>query len=216
MPDITLYFLQASRCIRTAWQLEELGLDYKVEFTERENGKAPQHFKDNSGDALGKFPLLRDGNLTVAESGAIAEYLCEKYDTSNKLLPTDSATRVQCLRWLHASEATYALHALAILYTRWFGADNPAAAEKIEEGMAVNVCKDMDFLEAHLSKGNAKFLVGDSVTVADCMMLFSAQFILARQLGTKGKKWERIEKWIADCENTESYKRAVQKTGHKL
>ncbi|KAG9659653.1 glutathione S-transferase, partial [Aureobasidium melanogenum] len=132
------------------------------------------------------------------------------------LLPTDSATRVQCLRWLHASEATYALHALAILYTRWFGADNPAAAEKIEEGMAVNVCKDMDFLEAHLSKGNAKFLVGDSVTVADCMMLFSAQFILARQLGTKGKKWERIEKWIADCENTESYKRAVQKTGHKL
>lgn len=75
MPDITLYFLQASRCIRTAWQLEELGLDYKVEFTERENGKAPQHFKDNSGDALGKFPLLKDGDLTVAESGAIAEYV---------------------------------------------------------------------------------------------------------------------------------------------
>lgn len=75
MPDITLYFLQASRCIRTAWQLEELGLGYKVEFTERENGKAPQHFKDNSGDALGKFPLIKDGSLTVAESGAIAEYV---------------------------------------------------------------------------------------------------------------------------------------------
>ena len=123
---------------------------------------------------------------------------------------------MQCLRWLHASEATYALHALAILYTRWFGTDNPAAAEKIEEGMSVNVCKDMDFLEAELGKSKGKFLVGDSVTVADCMMLFSAQFILARQLGTKGKKWERIEKWVADCENTESYRRAAEQTGHKL
>lgn len=73
MPDITLYFLQASRSIRTAWQLEELGLDYKLEFSERENQKAPQHFKASSGDALGKFPLLKDGDLTIGESGAIAE-----------------------------------------------------------------------------------------------------------------------------------------------
>ncbi|KAI5199371.1 benzoate 4-monooxygenase cytochrome-like protein P450 [Aureobasidium subglaciale] len=216
MPDITLYFLQASRSIRTAWQLEELGLDYKLEFSERESNKAPQHFKDSAGDALGKFPLLKDGDLLVGESGAIAEYLCEQYDTSSKLLPKDAATRVQCLRWVHAAEATYALHGLAILYTRWFGADNKAAADKIEEGMSVNVCKDMDFLENELGKSQGKFLVGDDVTVADCMMLFSAQFILARQLGTKGKKWEKVDKWIADCEETESYKRAVEKTGHKL
>lgn len=75
MPELTLYFLQASRSIRSAWQLEELGLDYKLEFSERENQKAPQHFKDNSGDALGKFPLLKDGDLTIPESGAIAEYV---------------------------------------------------------------------------------------------------------------------------------------------
>ncbi|KAI4842132.1 glutathione S-transferase [Aureobasidium sp. EXF-8845] len=216
MPEITLYFLQASRSIRTAWQLEELGLDYKLEFSERVNGAAPQHFKDASSDALGKFPLLKDGEMIVGESGAIAEYLCEKYDKESKLLPKDPATRIQCLRWLHASEATYALHALAILYTRWFGADNPSAAEKIEQGMSTNVCKDMDYLEAELGKSTGKFLVGDQVTVADCMMLFSAQFILARELGTKGKKWEKVEKWIADCEETESYKRAVERTGHKL
>lgn len=74
----------------------------------------------------------------------------------------------------------------------------------------------MDYLEAQLGKSTGKFLVGDKVTVADCMMLFSAQFILARELGTKGRKWEKVEKWIADCEETESYKRAVEKTGHKL
>lgn len=74
----------------------------------------------------------------------------------------------------------------------------------------------MDFLENELAKSGGKFLVGDSVTVADCMMLFSAQFILARQLGVQGKKWEKINQWVKDCENTESYKRAVEKTGHAL
>lgn len=73
MSDLTLYFLQASRSIRTAWLLEELGLDYKLEFAERENGIASQSFKEKSGDALGKFPYLLDGELGIAESGAQAE-----------------------------------------------------------------------------------------------------------------------------------------------
>lgn len=75
MPDLTLYFLQASRSIRTAWILEELKLDYKLEFAERENGMASQAFKKKSGDAMGKFPLLTDGELTIGESGAQAEYV---------------------------------------------------------------------------------------------------------------------------------------------
>lgn len=74
-PSITLYFLQASRCIRTAWQLEELGLDYNVEFSPRENKIAPPSFKEAAGDSLGKFPLLKDGDLSIGESGAIAEYV---------------------------------------------------------------------------------------------------------------------------------------------
>ncbi|GAB7351171.1 hypothetical protein MBLNU459_g1621t1 [Dothideomycetes sp. NU459] len=216
MPQLTLYFLQASRSIRTAWQLEELGLDYDVKFSNREQNKAPQAFKDGSGDALGKFPLLKDGELSIAESGAIAEYLCEYYDPSKRLLPTDAPTRAKVLRWVHAAEATFALHSISVLYVRWFGASDPATVDKIEEGMSVNVIKDMDFLEAELKKGSGKFLVGDKVTVADCMMLFSAQFIIARKLGTQGRRWERVEQWIRDCEATESYKRAVEKTGHSL
>lgn len=74
MPDITLYFLQASRCIRTAWLLEELGLDYNVKFWNRENNRAPQEAKNASGNPLGKFPTIKDGDLTIYESGAITEY----------------------------------------------------------------------------------------------------------------------------------------------
>lgn len=72
-PKITVYFLQASRSIRTVWLLEELGLPYKIEFADRVNQKAPQEFKDRSGNPLGKFPTLVDGDLTIWESGNITE-----------------------------------------------------------------------------------------------------------------------------------------------
>jgi glutathione S-transferase len=75
MPPITLYFLQASRCIRIAWLLEELGLDYIVVFSDREEvtGLAPQLLKDKTNHYHKKFPTLKDGDLTIVESGAIAE-----------------------------------------------------------------------------------------------------------------------------------------------
>jgi glutathione S-transferase len=73
--EITLYFLQASRSIRIAWLLEELGLEYKSVFFPRENNKAPADFKSQSGNTLGKAPCLKDGGLTIGESGAITEYV---------------------------------------------------------------------------------------------------------------------------------------------
>ena len=74
-PDITLYFLQASRSIRIAWLLEELGIEYKLHSWDRESsGLAPADFKQSSGALLGRAPVLKDGPLTIQESGAITEY----------------------------------------------------------------------------------------------------------------------------------------------
>ena len=76
MPDLTLYFLQASRSIRIAWLLEELGLEYKLETYDREEtGLAPAAFKNSCRTALGKAPVLKDSKLTLQESGAITEYI---------------------------------------------------------------------------------------------------------------------------------------------
>lgn len=79
MAPLVLYFLAASRSIRIAWLLEELGLDYRLEIAPRENNRAPADFKAKCGSFLGKFPVLRDGDLLVVESGAITEYViaCE-------------------------------------------------------------------------------------------------------------------------------------------
>jgi glutathione S-transferase len=113
-------------------------------------------------------------------------YLCETYDKHGKLLPLDPAQRVKVRQWVHASEATFALHALAILYARW-----------------------------HI-QGAPEGLCGDHITAADIMMQFSADFILARELGTQGKEWPNINKWLEACKKTDTYQRAVKKTGHKL
>ena len=87
---------------------------------------------------------------------------------------------------MHAAEATWALHALAILYARGNQKDGDVA--KTEEGLSRNVIKDMDFLEAELGKSKGKFLLGDYVTAADCMMHFSAVFISDTRIGHKGEE----------------------------
>jgi glutathione S-transferase len=72
-PQITLYFLQASRSIRIARLLEELHLPYTSLFFPRINNKAPSDFAPKSGNTLGKAPVLKEGYLSVNESGAVTE-----------------------------------------------------------------------------------------------------------------------------------------------
>lgn len=221
MPNITLFFLQASRSIRPAWLLEELGTPYKVEFANRQNQKAPPEFKGKSGNPLGKFPTLQDGELTIHESGAIIEYLCERYDLGHKMIPQDDYLRAQVLTFVHAAEGALMLHGLAVLYAQWnFPADakekHPEILKQMEEGLGVNVRADLDWLEGVLDKSTGRYLVGDSVTAADIMMQFSASFILERKLGIAGKSWPKVQEWLARCEATESFKRAVEKTGYML
>lgn len=74
MPPITLFFLQASRPITTAWLLEELGLEYDVYLKNRENNKAPEDFKRVCGNPSGKAATSKDGERIVYESGAITEH----------------------------------------------------------------------------------------------------------------------------------------------
>jgi glutathione S-transferase len=145
-------------------------------------------------------------------------YLCETYDKEGKMLPKGIKDRIRVLQWVHASEATFALHGLAILYVRWNMPKDAAKGtlEAAEKGMSVNVQNDMAWLENELAQSPGKFLIGDHPTAADIMMHFSIDFMLVRQLGTQGKEWPNIMKWKKACEETEGYKQAIAKTGHKL
>ena len=79
----------------------------------------------------------------------------------------------------------------------------------MESALAVNVRKDMDWLQSELEASTGYFLVGNDVTAADIMMHFSVQFTLARELGTKGGSWPKIDAWIKRCEESAAFKKAV-------
>lgn len=229
-PTITLYFLNASRAIRIAYLLEALSLPYHLVSAPRApNGLAPPDFKarirEEAHQALAKSPTLTDGDdVVVTESGAIVEYLLERYDDGKRsLLPGDRKRRIQVREWLYAAEGTFMLHAMAILYARWkVPAEQAGRAELLaamEAGLAVNVGNDFAWLEGALQGNGSGWLVGDGLTAADIVMQFSVQFIMERKLGVGGRgegKWPEVEKWLARTEGTESYKRAVERTGYTL
>ena len=164
-------------------------------------------------------------------------YICDHYDPGNKVLPsaaTHAALRARTQTFVHAAEATFALHSLAILYARWnypaaLKESHPAGLEAMEASLKDNVRNDLNWLEEELGNSTGRFLVGNQVTAADCMMAFSIAFIFERDLGVKGLKrgkdgngrggedlgrWKKIEEWLDRCESTNSYKRAVERSGH--
>lgn len=215
-PQITLYFLQCSRSIRIAWLLEELGLPYEVKFYERDKKSlggvgiatagagtgTGASFEKESGGTMGKAPVLVDGELVVQESGAITEYLLDKYDTLNQLLPLSPSSRTKCQTYIHAAEGTFLLHGLVPFYISLASA---SAASELHPQLVEAAGKDMEWLESELEKANgrSRYLVGDSVTAADTMMEFSVQFLLRFGLVPKGKKWPCVARWL---ENVESNK----------
>jgi glutathione S-transferase len=107
---LTLFFLQSSRAIRPAWLLEELNVSYDLKFANRQSdGTVPDAL--GVPTAVGKSPAIQDGDFILGESGAINRvrnrrysncchryeeanvlqhrYICEKYDTKHRLLPSD-------------------------------------------------------------------------------------------------------------------------------
>lgn len=87
---ITVHHLNNSRSQRILWLLEELGQEYEIRKYERdpETMRAPGTLREVH--PLGKSPVITDGEVTVAESGAIIEYLVERYGPHSG--PTRAAT----------------------------------------------------------------------------------------------------------------------------
>ncbi len=102
---ITVHHLNNSRCQRILWMLEELGLDYEVKRYEREPSmQAPASLK--AVHPLGKSPVITDGDKTLAESGAILEYLVETYGNGRFLPAVGTAERIHYRYFLHYAEGS--------------------------------------------------------------------------------------------------------------
>ena len=102
---LKLHHLNASRSQRLVWLIEELGVPCQIVQHQRhpETSLAPEVLLQVH--PLGKSPLLEDGGVVIAETGAIAEYLLARHDTDHALHPrADSADFPRYLEWIHSAE----------------------------------------------------------------------------------------------------------------
>jgi glutathione S-transferase len=102
---ITIYHLGISRSERIIWLAEELGIAYRLEVFQREStGLAPDALK--AIHPLGKAPVIRDGETVLAESGAIVEYLVERYGEGRLSVPPAAANYPRYIYFMHFAEGS--------------------------------------------------------------------------------------------------------------
>lgn len=162
--SIKLYHAPLTRSLRVRWLLEELGVPYELaqlDFMGGDLKKADYLAKH----PLGKVPTLEIDGTTLWESGAMVEYLCEKY---GKLAPPPgSPKRAEFLQWVHFSEAT-AMPPLGQFFQNAFIKPEAQRIAAILPEAQESIGKWLTLLDAHL-KGK-KYLLGDEFTAADVMM----------------------------------------------
>lgn len=216
---ITVHHLANSRSQRILWLLEELGLEYEVKRYERdpETMLAPPELK--AVHPLGKSPVITDGDLVVAESGAIIEYLVDKYGNGKLAPERGTPERLQYTYWLHYAEGSAMLPLLLkLVFNRVETAKMPFFAKPFAKGIARNVRSNfiepqirqhLDYLEAEVAKTG--YFVGDQFSAADIQLSFPLEAAAAR--GGLDQKWPNLMAFLDRIHAMPAYKRALERGG---
>ncbi len=216
---IVVHHLNNSRSQRVLWLLEELGLDYEIVPHVREPGTnfAPESVR--AVHPLGKLPVIVDGALTLAESGAILEYLLHRYGGGRLVPPAGSADWVRYQYWMHYAEGSaMPLLLLKVLFDQIETAQVPFFVRPVTRGLARRVKemlvrpqigRHLDFLEAEL--GKSQWFAGETMTAADIQMSFPVQGAAARA-GLDATR-PRLMAYIQCIEARPAWQRAVARGG---
>ena len=216
---IKLHHLNNSRSQRVLWLLEEIGIDYEVVRYERDAKTmlAPPQLR--KVHPLGKSPVITDDGITVAESGAIIEYLVDRY-AADRLAPSrGSAERLRYTYWLHFAEGSAMPPLLlSLVFSRIASAPMPFFAKPVAKGIVSKVMTTfvdpqlrahLDFIEAEL--GRSAWFVGETFSAADIQMSFVAEAFAARSAAARGKP--HLSAWLERIHSRPAYQRALERGG---
>src|SRR6185503_16641365 len=146
---ITIYHLETSRSERIVWLMEELALPYELQVFPREStGAAPQPLKEIH--ALGKAPVIRDGDTILAESGAIVDYIVHRHGGGRLALPPADSAYARYVYWLHFAEGSLmSLLLIALVLSRV----KEAAASPVTARMRERMKQMLSFVDTELAGG---------------------------------------------------------------
>ena len=199
---IKVHHLNNSRSQRILWLLEELGTPYEIVKYQRMSPVpfAPPELK--AVHPLGKSPVMTDGGRTIAESGAIVEYLIDTYgkDRFKPAAGTDDYWRY--IEWMHYAEGSVMLPLLMALYTGMLG----DAAAVLKPRIDSEIANNLSYMEAGL--GSKDFFVGNGLTGADIQLLF-----VCEAAGARLEPYPGLVKYRARMQDRPAYKRGIEKGG---
>ncbi|MEK9802578.1 MAG: glutathione S-transferase [Curvibacter sp.] len=222
---ITVHHLETSRSQRVLWLLEELGLPYELKVYRRDprTRLAPAELKQVH--PLGKSPVITDGEEVIAESGAILEYLAERYGARapaelSQLVPaTGTPAHRQCRFWMHYAEGSLMNWLVMKLVFMTIPRQpmpffvRPIArklcASVIGKLIDPNVTGALAYMEQHLAR-NAWF-AGEAISLADFQMSFAVEAALTR--GTDTTPYPHVRAWRERVNARPAYQRALQRGG---
>ena len=217
---ITVHHLENSRSQRIIWLLEELGIDYEIKRygRDKQTGLAPPELLDVH--PLGKAPVITDGDRTVAESGAIIEYLMYEYDDGRLRPEEGTAERLAYNYWLHYAEGTFApLMILSLVLSRIDEAPMPFFLRPVAKGITqkvrdayldANAIRNLEFMDATLRE--SRWFCGHVFTAADVQMSFALEAAEVRSNLTE--KYPHLAAFLETIRARPAYKRALDKGGH--
>ena len=215
---ITVHRLNNSRSQRVLWLLEELGLEYEVKRYQRDRQTmlAPPELR--AVHPLGKSPVIVDGGVALAESGAIVEHLADRYG-AGKLAPAfGSPERVRYLYWLHFAEGTAQPPLLLKLLFDRIKSKSPFFVRPVARAIAdkalttfvlPNLGRNLDFMESEL--GKSEWFAGAQFSAADIQMSFPLE--AARARGGLDEKRPRLMAFLEKIHARPAYRRAIERGG---
>jgi glutathione S-transferase len=225
---LTVHHLETSRSQRILWLLEELGVPYEVKVYRRDAATrlAPPELK--AIHPLGKSPVLSDDGEVIAESGAIIEYLVEKYgraargELAQLQPPTGTPEYRQCRYWLHYAEGSLMNWlVMKLVFVSIPKQPMPFFARPIAKAICgkvqatlidPNLQAALDFIEAHLA--THKWFAGPYITMADFQMSFAVEALLSRATDTA--RYPQLHAYRQRMRARPAYLRAEAKGGPTL
>lgn len=216
---ITLHHLEFSQSFRILWLFEELGAPYELKLYKRDpkTRLAPDEYKALS--PLGTAPLITDGDVVLAESGAVMDYILDAHDDGRLRPVAGAANRAKYLFWFHAANGSmmpmqFMNMVFGMFETRAPFIVRPVIKSATGSGNKLLVeprmSRIIDTAENTLSE--TKWFAGDEITAADIIMSYGME--AARDRGFITAKQPHCIAWIERMLSYPSYKVALEKDGN--
>ena len=215
---LTLHHLENSRSQRILWLLEELELEYEIKLYKRDSktNLAPPELIEIH--PLGKSPVITDGDLTIAESGAIIQYLLENHADGRFCPEMGTDAWREYTYWMHFAEGTLMPYLVfKLVFHKVETAPLPFFVKPIAKGISgkvnrtfimPNIERNLAFIESSLE--GKEWFVDDRLSGADFQMSFPLEAAAAR---ANFDAHPNIKAYIKRFQARDAYKRALEKGG---